>query len=107
MRGGDSTNRPAVNRMEHQTAMPDVVMYTKNICPYCDRAKSLLQSKGVTWEEINLDRQPELIAGMIQRAEGRRTVPQIFVDGVGLGGFDDIAALDRQGKLDPILGLNR
>jgi glutaredoxin 3 len=90
-----------------EIAMPDVLMYTKNICPYCDRAKSLLKSKGVTWKEINLERQPEHIAAMIQRSEGRRTVPQIFVDGVGLGGFDDIAALDRQGKLDGILGLNR
>jgi len=85
--------------------MPEVLMYTKTVCPYCDRAKSLLKSKGVVWKEINLERQPEQIAGMIQRAEGRRTVPQIFVDGLGLGGFDDIAALDRQGKLDPILGI--
>ena len=85
--------------------MPKVLIYTKTVCPYCDRAKSLLKSKGVTWKEINLERQPEQIAELIQRAEGRRTVPQIFVDGVGLGGFDDIAALDRQGKLDPILGI--
>jgi len=86
--------------------MPDVLMYTKTICPYCDRAKGLLQSKGVSWKEINLEHEPEHIPVMIKRSEGRRTVPQIFVDGVGLGGYDEIAALDRQGKLDAILGLN-
>ena len=87
--------------------MPDVQIYTKTTCPYCARAKSLLKSKGVAWEEINLERLPERIGEMIQRAEGRRTVPQIFVGGVGLGGFDDLAALERQGKLDSILGIDR
>jgi glutaredoxin 3 len=85
--------------------MAKILMYTKTVCPYCDRAKSLLRAKGMTWREINLEHEPEHIPDMIQKSGGRRTVPQIFVDGVPLGGFDDISALDRQGKLDGILGL--
>ncbi|MBI4082722.1 MAG: thioredoxin-disulfide reductase [Candidatus Lambdaproteobacteria bacterium] len=80
-------------------------MYTKTVCAYCDRAKALLGRKGVTWTEINLDLHPERREEMIERSEGRRTVPQIFVDGKGLGGSDDIHGLERQGKLDRILGL--
>jgi glutaredoxin 3 len=83
--------------------MPDVVMYTKTYCPYCTGAKALLQDKGVPFTEINVERDPARRAEMIQKSNGRITVPQIFVDGRGLGGFDDIAELDRQGKLDPIL----
>ena len=78
-------------------------MYTKPWCPYCDGAKALLQAKGVTWTEIDVTKEPHRRAEMIQKANGRSTVPQVFVDGQGLGGFDDISALDRQGKLDPIL----
>ena len=85
--------------------MPDILMYTKTVCPFCDRAKALLSSKGVTWEEINLDEHPERREEMIRKSDGRRTVPQIFVNGRGLGGSDDIHALDRAGKLDPILGV--
>jgi thioredoxin reductase (NADPH) len=86
--------------------MTEIVMYTKTVCPYCDRAKALLKSKGVSWSEINLDNHPEQREKMVQMSEGRRTVPQVFVNGVGLGGSDDIHALDREGKLDGILGLN-
>jgi len=86
--------------------MTEIVMYTKTVCPYCDRAKALLKSKGVTWKEINLDEHPEKRDEMIRISEGRRTVPQVFVNGQALGGSDDIHALDRQGKLDGILGLN-
>ena len=85
--------------------MTEILMYTKTVCPYCDRAKALLKSKGVTWKEINLDERPEERDEMIRKADGRRTVPQVFVNGVGLGGSDDIHALDRDGKLDGILGL--
>ena len=85
--------------------MTEIVMYTKTVCSYCDRAKALLESKGMTWKEINVDEQPEQRDEMIRRSDGRRTVPQIFVNGQGLGGSDDIHALDRAGKLDPILGL--
>ena len=85
--------------------MTEIVMYTKTICPYCDRAKALLASKGVSWREINLDEHPERRQEMIRLSDGRRTVPQIFVNGKGLGGSDDIHALDREGKLDDLLGL--
>jgi thioredoxin reductase (NADPH) len=85
--------------------MTEILVYTKTVCPYCDRAKALLKSKGVSWEEINLDQHPEHRDEMIRKSEGRRTVPQVFVNGVGLGGSDDIHALDRDGKLDGILGL--
>ena len=83
--------------------MPRIVMYTTTYCPFCVGAKTLLSSKDVTWEEINLDSEPHRRAEMIEKAGGRRTVPQIFVDGQGLGGYDDIAELDRRGELKGIL----
>jgi thioredoxin reductase (NADPH) len=86
--------------------MTEIVMYTKTVCPFCDRAKALLGSKGVTWREINLDEYPEQRDEMIRKSNGQRTVPQIFVNGVGLGGSDEIHELDRQGKLDKIIGSN-
>ncbi len=85
--------------------MTEILMYTKTICPYCDRAKALLKGKGVSWKEINLDHHPEDREKMIRMSDGRRTVPQVFVNGRGLGGSDDIHALDRKGELDRILGL--
>lgn len=85
--------------------MAEVVIYTTPFCPYCARAKRLLDSKGVTYEEIDLYMQPGRRDEMVQRAEGRMTVPQIFIDGTPVGGSDDIHALDRVGKLDPMLGL--
>ncbi|MDQ2106670.1 glutaredoxin 3 [Azospirillum isscasi] len=85
--------------------MADVVIYTTPFCPYCSRAKRLLDSKGVAYEEIDLYMQPGRRDEMVQRAEGRMTVPQIFIDGKPYGGSDDIHALDRAGKLDPILGI--
>lgn len=82
--------------------MPKVEIYTTPTCPYCHAAKALLDDKGVAYDEITvLD--PELRAKMTQRAQGRRTVPQVFVDDTHLGGYDDVAALDRQGKLDQLL----
>jgi thioredoxin reductase (NADPH) len=83
--------------------MPSVVMYTRDDCGFCDRAKALLGSKGVRFEEINVDREPARLAEMIQRA-GRKTVPQIWIGDVHVGGFDELAALETQGKLDPLLG---
>lgn len=85
--------------------MPDVVIYTTPFCPYCARAKRLLDSKGVSYEEIDLYVQPGRRDEMVQRAEGRTTVPQVFIDGKPYGGSDDIHALDRAGKLDPLLGI--
>lgn len=83
----------------------EIEIYTTPFCPYCVMAKSLLQSKGVQWREIDVAMEPGRRDEMVERAEGRYTVPQIFVNGSGLGGYDEISALERQGKLDDILGL--
>ncbi len=82
--------------------MPSVQIYTKQQCPYCVRAKALLARKGVAYEEIDVEHDDARRAWLVE-ASGQRTVPQIFVDGRPLGGFSDIDALERQGKLDPIL----
>lgn len=82
--------------------MPKVEIYTTPTCPYCHAAKSLLNGKGVAFEEITvLD--PSLREKMMVRANGRRSVPQIFVGDTHVGGYDDMAALDRQGDLDSLL----
>jgi glutaredoxin 3 len=83
--------------------MSPVEIYTTPICPYCHAAKRLLQKKGVAYSEIDVSRDPDLRAAMIQRAGGRRTVPQIFVGEVHVGGSDELHALDYAGKLDPLL----
>ncbi|BAO45354.1 glutaredoxin 3 [Thiolapillus brandeum] len=83
---------------------PRVVVYSTAMCPYCVRAKSLLQGKGVEYEEIRVDLDRDLMVEMMQRSN-RRTVPQIFIDDLHVGGFDDMAQLDAYGKLDPLLGL--
>ena len=83
--------------------MVDVVIYAKPGCPYCAGAKALLKDKGVAWTEIDVASEPHRRAEMIEKSGGRKTVPQIFVDGRGLGGYDDLSALDRRGELDPIL----
>jgi glutaredoxin 3 len=82
-----------------------VEMYTKWGCPYCSAAKSLLDGKGVTYEEYDVTMGGPKRKEMEDRVPGARTVPQILIDGRPYGGFDDINALDRQGKLDPVLGL--
>ena len=84
--------------------MPKVVVYSTAMCPYCVRAKMLLQHKGVTFEEIRVDIDRARAKEMIERSQ-RRTVPQIFIDDYHVGGFDDMAELDAYGKLDPLLGL--
>jgi glutaredoxin 3 len=82
--------------------MAKIEIYTTPTCPYCHAAKSLLQEKGADYTEITvLD--PALRSAMTDRAHGRRTVPQIFIDDAHIGGYDDMAALDRQGGLDPLL----
>jgi len=82
--------------------MPEITMYTKSWCPYCDRAKRLLQEKGQRWTEIDIEEHPERRAEMVQRA-GRTTVPQIWIGERHVGGFDDLAALERAGELDALL----
>lgn len=85
--------------------MARVEMYSSMFCGFCARAKSLLQRKGVPVEEVDVMEHPEKRAEMRQRAGGRNTVPQIFIDGVHVGGSDDLHALDAEGKLDPMLGI--
>ena len=83
--------------------MPRVVMYATGMCPYCMRAEMLLKSKGVAdIEKIRVDLDPPRREEMMQRT-GRRTVPQIYIGDTHVGGFDDLDALDRAGKLDPLL----
>lgn len=83
--------------------MAKVEIYTKAFCPYCSRAMRLLGSKGVEPEEYDITIGGAKRAEMIDRAHGRTTVPQVFIDGRHIGGSDDLAALDRAGKLDPLL----
>jgi len=80
-----------------------VEMYLRPTCPFCVRARALLQARGVAVEEIDINRFPERRAEMIERASGRHTVPQIFIQGQGIGGFDELAALERSGELDSLL----
>lgn len=83
--------------------MPKIEIYTKFLCPYCTRAKSLLKAKGASFEEIDITLCGDKRAEMIGRSEGRTTVPQIFIGGRHVGGSDDLAALDAEGKLDALL----
>ena len=83
--------------------MKPVILYTTPFCGYCLAAKRLLAQKGVAYTEIDVAAEPERRAEMVQRAKGGRTVPQIFVGDAHIGGFDDMYALDRAGKLDPLL----
>lgn len=83
--------------------MAKVEIYTTPTCPYCIRAKALLKAKGVDYQETDVSRDPALRDAMMQRAGGRRSVPQIFIDGQHIGGSDDLHALDARGGLDPML----
>lgn len=82
--------------------MERIVMYSTETCPYCMAARMLLKKKGVEFTDISVSGDTERRAEMEQRS-GRRTVPQIFIDDQHIGGFDDLSALDRDGKLDPLL----
>ncbi len=83
--------------------MAKVEIYTKAFCPYCSRAMRLLGSKGVEPQEYDITMGGPQRQEMIQRARGRTTVPQVFIDGKHIGGSDDLAALDARGGLDPLL----
>ncbi|HWL46932.1 MAG TPA: glutaredoxin 3 [Sphingomonadaceae bacterium] len=83
--------------------MPKVEIYTTMICPYCARAKKLLASKGVAFEEHDITMGGPKRAEMLSRANGRKTVPQIFIGDHHVGGSDELAALERAGKLDALL----
>jgi glutaredoxin 3 len=83
--------------------MSQVLMYSTGVCPYCQRAEALLKARGVTAiEKVRVDLEPARRDEMVERT-GRRTVPQIFIGQTHVGGFDDLSALDREGKLTPLL----
>lgn len=83
--------------------MPEIIVYSKSHCPYCQAAKALLKKKGVAFTEIDLSTDPEGQRAMAKRANGRSTVPQIFIGGRHIGGCDDLHSLDATGGLDPLL----
>lgn len=82
--------------------MPEIIIYTANLCPYCTMAKKLLQRKGASYTEINVDSEPGLRQKMMEKTQ-RRTVPQIYIGERHIGGFDDLHALDMRNELDPLL----
>lgn len=86
-------------------SVPKVEIYTKWGCPYCVRAKALLSGKGIAFTEYDITLGGPKRAEMVARAPGANTVPQIFINDAAMGGSDDVHALDRAGKLDPLLGL--
>ncbi|MEP0356866.1 glutaredoxin 3 [Paraglaciecola sp.] len=83
--------------------MSNVIIYTKGYCPYCHKAKALLTNKQVSFKEIDIEVQPDLRDEMITLAEGRSTVPQIFINDKHVGGCDDLFALEATNKLDSLL----
>ena len=84
--------------------MAQIEVYTKAFCPYCTRAKRLLDAKGADFREIDVTMDRTGFEAMVDRANGRRTVPQVFIDGKHVGGSDDLAALDAKGELDALIG---
>ena len=88
-------------------AMAEVELYTTPFCPYCTRARALLDRKGVAFTDIDITEESGRRAEMIQRAGGRTSVPQIFIDGEHIGGSDELLALDRAGELDTKLGMTK
>ncbi|MGA9401778.1 glutaredoxin 3, partial [Haladaptatus sp.] len=87
------------------TEEPRVEMYTKENCSYCEKAKDLLDEKGVEYETYNVTGDDELFEEMVERADGRKTAPEVFVDDELIGGWDETCALEQEGKLDEKLGL--
>jgi glutaredoxin 3 len=83
--------------------MPKIEVYSTAVCPYCMAAKNLLKSKGLEWNEVLVDADPAQRDLMLQRSGGRRTVPQIFINDQHVGGYDDLVAADRSGKLKQLL----
>jgi len=83
--------------------MTDILIYTASYCPYCTKAKELLKMKGRSFKEIDVTDSDKLRAEMMKKSGGRKTIPQIFINGKHIGGFDDISALDNKGELDTLL----
>ena len=88
-------------------AMAEVELYTTPFCPYCTRARALLDCKGIVFTDIDIAEEPGRRAEMVRRAGGRTSVPQIFIDGEHIGGCDELMALDRTGELDVKLGTSK
>jgi glutaredoxin 3 len=87
-----------------QPQTSEVTMYSTGWCPYCDRARALLERKGVAFREVKVDEDDKARATMLEKSGGRRSVPQIFVGDRHVGGYDDLYALDKAGELDKLLG---
>ena len=83
--------------------MPQITVYSGPNCPYCDRAKMLLKKKGAAFDDVNVRTDENRLAEMMEKSNGKRTIPQIFINGQHIGGCDDLYALDAAGKLDPLL----
>ena len=83
--------------------MADIEIYSTAMCPYCVAAKNLLQSRGLSWRELRIDADANARREMLTRAPGARTVPQIFINGVHVGGFEQLAAAERSGRLQELL----
>lgn len=83
--------------------MTDVEIYSTAICPYCVAAKQFLDRKGLSYREVRIDTDPQQRTAMLERSGGRRTVPQIFINGTHVGGFDDLVAADRSGRLEGLI----
>ena len=83
--------------------MTEIVVYTKDHCPYCVKAKALLKRKGAVFNEIDVAHDHHALQEMLARSDGRKTVPQIFINGTHVGGCDDLYALDANGELDSLL----
>lgn len=83
--------------------MANIIIYSTGTCPYCINAKELLDSKGVQYKEIRIDKEEGKRDEMLRISNGRRTVPQIFIDNKHIGGFDDLKSLNDKGELDPLL----
>lgn len=80
-----------------------IEMYTTHVCPYCVAAKNLLKSKGLAWDEVFVDTDPAERERMLARSDGRRSVPQIFVNGQHVGGYDELVVAERDGHLATLL----
>ncbi|PHQ81494.1 MAG: glutaredoxin 3 [Coxiella sp. (in: Bacteria)] len=83
--------------------MTEVVVYSRAACAYCDHAKQLLQTKGIAYEEIRVDLDPDKLSEMLEKSGGLRTFPQIIINGKGIGGFSELWALEQQGALDKLI----
>ena len=98
-----SYNEVGNNKIQQGANMAKVEIYTGEHCPHCVRAKDLLKRKGVEFIEIRVDNDVDKRSEMLAKSNGKRTIPQIFIDGVHIGGCDDLYALDSAGKLDSML----